>query len=245
MADDAGYALDTCFAAYAHGSVNLAVRPLVVTLALLSCTSDTPSDDSADSSGGTDATTTSASEDESSSGADTADADTTNGGTTDGGSDATGEELYALLCASCHGPDAAGTTLGYQLRHPSREYARWVIRNGRSGTELAPSVMAAYPEALLPDADVDKIFDYLDAFDQPTDGEGLYLDYCRNCHGVDASGGEVEKDIRFEIGDSLEKVREGEGGTNYGSRLGFMPSVPASELSDDDVAAIVSYVQSL
>lgn len=158
----------------------------------------------------------------------------------------TGEQLYATLCASCHGPAAEGTSLAYELRHPSHEYARWVIRNGRSGGEFPDSKMAAYPEALFDDAAIDAILDWLDTFEQPTTGEALYLDYCGNCHGADASGGVVEKPIEYQgVHDMLEKVREGEGGTNYGARMQYMPGVSTDRLDDAEVTAIADYVAGL
>lgn len=157
-----------------------------------------------------------------------------------------GEALFAMFCASCHGPAAEGSALAYELRHPSHEYARWVIRNGRSGGEFPSSEMAAYPEALLDDAEVDAILDWLDTFEQPTTGEALYLDYCGNCHGADASGGVVDKPIEYEgVNDMLEKVREGEGGSDYGARFQFMPRVASDRLDNDEVTAIAEYIGGL
>ena len=121
-----------------------------------------------------------------------------------------------------------------------------MIRNGRTGGEFPGSEMAAYPEALLDDAEVDAILGWLDAFEQPTTGEGLYLDYCANCHGADAGGGVVEKPIEYEgVHDLLEKVREGEGGTNYGARLQYMPAVASDRLDDDEVTAIAEHIAGL
>lgn len=151
-----------------------------------------------------------------------------------------------MLCASCHGPAAEGTALAYELRHPPHDYARWVIRNGRTGGEFPGSEMAAYPEALLDDAEVDAILEYLDGFEQPTTGEALYLDYCANCHGADAGGGAVQKPIEYEgVHDMLEKVREGEGGSNYGARHQYMPRFASDRLADDEVTAIAEYIAGL
>lgn len=163
-----------------------------------------------------------------------------------GGMDRDGEEVYMLLCASCHGADAQGTMLAYELRHPVRDYAAWVVRNGRTGNELAPSVMAAYPSSVVTDIELERVFDFLDGFPRAQGGEALYLDHCRNCHGADAAGGEVQKDIRPNpFNDALEKTRQGEGGTNYGARLLFMPSLDAEALSDDELQQIVDYIGTL
>lgn len=180
----------------------------------------------------------------SSGGGSTSGDDGSGGATTHG--DATGEELFASVCAPCHGIDAAGTELGYELRHPVRPYAQWVIRNGRPGDEFEASAMAAYAPDVLGGAELEKIFDYLDSFEQPTTGEGLYLDYCRNCHGIDARGGVVGVDISDkEIGDITEKVREGEGGAGYGNRIAYMPAFDAQTLTDDELTAIADYIATL
>lgn len=215
----------------------------IATLCSLGCTpSGAGSDSTTDggSSGGADDGSTGA-----------ASADSTTGvadsGGSSGGGEPDGEMLYTQLCATCHGADAAGTALGYELRHPEREYARWVVRNGRAGNELAPSVMTPFAEANLSDAQLDAIFDYLDAtYPKPADGATLFAEYCRNCHGADALGGETMVNIKVEgAGEYFEKVREGNGGTDYGGRTSYMPAYDASELSDADIQAIVDYVATL
>jgi ubiquinol-cytochrome c reductase cytochrome c subunit len=202
---------------------------LALLLALAACSSDSDATADASTAGDTSTDTSSGGVDSSSSTGEPID----------------GEQLFLGTCAPCHGTQGEGTPLGYGLQHPERGYATWVVRSGRMGMELAPSIMTPYSEAVFSDAELESIFDYLDSFPKPTDGEGLYLDYCRNCHGLDAAGGEAQKDIRFELGEALEKVREGEGGSNYGARTSYMPSYTSEELSNDDVAAIVAYVQSL
>lgn len=161
--------------------------------------------------------------------------------TTAGGSDATGEELY-LMCAGCHGAQGEGSELGYELRHPDREFATWVVRNGRPGDEFENSTMIAYDESVLSDEDLEKIWDYLDSFDQPTTGEELYLDYCGNCHGADGSGGIVAVDITDKLlADTVESVRVGKGGTDYDARAFYMPALDETTLSEDEVQAMIDY----
>ena len=149
-------------------------------------------------------------------------------------------------CAVCHGPTGEGTALGYEIRHPVRPYATWVVRHGRTGGEFPGSAMLGYDAGTVSDAQLSSIFDYLDGFPQPSDGQGLYLDYCRNCHGTDARGGVTGVDISDKAyNDALEKVREGEGSTNYGSRNMYMPAFPASRLSNAEVRAIADYIGTL
>jgi mono/diheme cytochrome c family protein len=194
---------------------------------------------SSDGSGGSSSTTgdptDTAASDGGSSGGDetTGDASTT-------GSNATGEELYAL-CAPCHGPAGEGSELGYELRHPSRPYATWVVRNGRPGDEFENSVMAPYSESILSDADLEKIFDYLDSFEQPTTGEDLFLDYCGNCHGPTGTGGVVGVTIVDKtLADTLEKVRTGVG-TDFSNRIAYMPAFDESRITDDEVQAMIDF----
>jgi mono/diheme cytochrome c family protein len=139
-----------------------------------------------------------------------------------------------------------GTVLGYELRHPLRPFSTWVVRNGRSGGEFPSSVMLPYSADLLSDADLGAIFDYLASFPQPTTGEGLYLDYCANCHGADARGGMAGADISDKgFNDASEKVRRGEGGVDYGNRAAYMPAFGGEVLSDDELRAITDYLATL
>lgn len=160
-----------------------------------------------------------------------------------------GKDAYDRLCSGCHGTgDTAGlgTTLAPPIRFPSRGYARHVIRGGRDEIAAFAIAMPAFDTAALPDDTLDALFDYLDDFEKPNDGGELFVLFCANCHGADALGGRVSKGIRSNgSGDYAEKVREGEGGSAYGSRTNYMPSWEPDVLSTDDISAIVAYVKSL
>ena len=157
-----------------------------------------------------------------------------------------GAELFAGLCAPCHGAEGEGTPLAYELRHPDREHSTWVVRHGRPGVEFDNSVMLAFGSEVVSDAQLEQIWDWLDAFSQPTTGEGLYLDYCRNCHGADAAGGASGKDIRDkELHDIHEKVRNGEGRGQLGVRGRYMPARGSDRLSDDEIEAVADYIAAL
>lgn len=149
-------------------------------------------------------------------------------------------------CATCHGPTGEGSALGYEIRHPVRPYSTWVVRNGRTGGEFSGSAMLAYGPSTLTDAELEDIFDYLDSFAQPTTGEGLYQDNCRNCHGADARGGVTGVDISDKnYEDALEKVRGGEGGNDYADRSQYMPAFAGDVLSDAEVRTIAEYLGTL
>jgi mono/diheme cytochrome c family protein len=155
----------------------------------------------------------------------------------------TGRQVYAGRCASCHGAEAQGTSAGYELRHPSRPYATWVIRAGRPGDEFPSSYMPGWGDQHLDELQLEELFDWLDAFERPTTGAGLYADFCANCHGPDAAGGVSRSDIR---GRDLERiippVREGLGGDGYGVRRSFMPATSADALSDAELEAIAAWL---
>jgi mono/diheme cytochrome c family protein len=178
-------------------------------------------------------------------------ADTTEGegSTTGAPPDVSGEEFYLSVCAPCHGNEGEGTALGYALQHPVRDYSTWVVRNGRpmGNPELPGSVMNAYSVETLPDQTLEEIWDYLDAPPQPTTGEGLYLDYCRNCHGEDATGGITGVSILTAEAmlELFEKVREGENMGLYQLRNEAMPRFDQSRISDDEVQLIANYLATL
>ena len=159
-----------------------------------------------------------------------------------------GVEVYAAVCASCHGVEGEGTEFGYELKHPVVAYTNWVVRHGRDGQEFPGTTMPAFNEASVSDAQLAEIWAWLNAFPKPTDGEGLYVDFCSSCHGPDANGGFTGKDIQ-DKGDSpskiMKKVRKGKGGSDYGNRKKYMPAWSADVLSDDDVYAIAEYLTSL
>lgn len=154
-------------------------------------------------------------------------------------------EKYMENCSSCHGEHGEGTTDGPQIQNPVRGYATWVIRNGRAVQMpgmgyLDP--MPAHDAEVVSDADIKGILDYLSLPAHPTDGEGLYLRFCGNCHGPDASGGRAHESIRGEADDAMEKVRGGEGHNNYGAAEKYMPSWSSTELSNAEVDLIVQWL---
>jgi mono/diheme cytochrome c family protein len=153
----------------------------------------------------------------------------------------TGEQLFAQ-CAPCHGPTGEGTAMGYELRHPDRPHATWVVRNGRMGApEFPTSVMLAFPASVLSDADLEKIFDYLASFPQPTTGQGLYLDYCGNCHAADAKRSDISTK---QYDDAIEMVRKGEQAP-FEWRGVYMPAFATTTLSDAEVRLITDYIATL
>lgn len=195
----------------------------------------------------------------------------TGGGTT--GTQLTGPAAYTVLtgadamagatpappqwaakgCSTCHGPNGEGVLLGTtpfgpEIRHTPTTYATWVVRHGRP----APSAMVDFPEVPTPmktdisAADLTAILTWLAGQPKPTTGQGLYKDFCGNCHGpMTASGGAVPVNIiGKKSADILQRVRMGEG-ADPGVRNSYMPAETAAELSDQEVTLISQYLMAV
>ncbi|NUP11048.1 MAG: c-type cytochrome [Polyangiaceae bacterium] len=160
----------------------------------------------------------------------------------------TAEEIFEDRCSSCHGSDAEGGESGPQILSPVVGYATYVVRTGR-GEMGYPAPMQAMPANVLTEEALSAVIEYLRSAPKPEDGQGLYVRFCGNCHGSDAQGGRVGEGLleaaHEEPEEFLEKVREGEGGQEYGNRTEYMPSWPVSELTDEEVAKIAAYVATL
>lgn len=157
-----------------------------------------------------------------------------------------GEEYYARLCASCHGAEGEGTERGTEIRNPVTEFAKYIIRNGRTGHPDYERDMPRYDSDSLSDKQLDEIITWLRSAVKPYDGASLYTRFCANCHGSDAQGDLVDKSIRNEdLDDFIKTVRDGEGGRNYGRRTSYMPSWSSIEISDDEIERIYLYVRTI
>jgi mono/diheme cytochrome c family protein len=157
------------------------------------------------------------------------------------------ELLYQANCMVCHGMDADGDDLlGPEIRHPVRDHAEWLVRNGRADTTYM-GAMLPLDMTMLSDADMALIFDYLDSFPQPTTGQGLYHDYCENCHGSDARGGPTERDLseHANFADVTENTRGGHHPGEFDNRGEYMPVLGNDRLTDQELQLIADYVATL
>ena len=77
-------------------------------------------------------------------------------------------------------------------------------------------------------------------FPQPTDGAGLYADYCANCHGADGRGGVSQLDLNAEVHETAEFAENGANVTDYTNRTGYMPAL---DLTPQEIDAIIEYMQ--
>jgi mono/diheme cytochrome c family protein len=155
-----------------------------------------------------------------------------------------GQGLYDLNCKVCHEAQGIGGKLGPETQHPVRDWSNWVVRNGLPGVAFPKPMEIVGPDKLS-DADLVKIWDYLDQPPQPTTGQALYLDYCGNCHGADGKGGPTTRNILMELGELRDLVKDGAHQGEFDMRKEYMPSLNPSRLNDAEVDLIYSYVESL
>jgi mono/diheme cytochrome c family protein len=148
-------------------------------------------------------------------------------------------------CNACHGANGEGTAqIGPEIRHTVPTYATYVVRNGR-----APFIMAAFPEQPatgktdISAADLTSILTWLGGAPKPTTPEGLYKDFCGNCHGPKmATGGAVPVGITGKKqAEVIQKVRMGVG-TDPAMRNNFMPIIDATALSDAELMQIMTFI---
>lgn len=142
-------------------------------------------------------------------------------------------------CLTCHGQNGEGVTLlAPEIRHIQPTYATWVVRNGRG-------FMSKFDTTALSDADLQAILTWLSTPPKPTTGEGLYKDFCGNCHGpTTPSGGAVPVNVRgLSAAVVSTYVRNGYG-SNPADRNEYMPPFPATVLTDAELALIQTHLGS-
>lgn len=176
------------------------------------------------------------------------------------------QQRYLDDCAACHGDDGLGTDDGPEIRHPDPGLAYYYVRNGDDNVWIAKAgeaaadhtgigddrVMTAFAEVDLPDATLDEMIAWLQAFPNPTDPGELYADFCARCHGP---GGPITENIDYVkpgIMDTtdwptmLDKVQHGHTSLNgvailMDERRRYMPPF-AGRLSDAEIASIAGWI---
>lgn len=154
-------------------------------------------------------------------------------------------EVYATTCAGCHGSSGEGSDRGPHIRSPVRPFATHITRNGRRAIGYTDD-MPAYNADEVSDEHLAEMWDWTHSFPRPTDGRGLWVRYCGNCHGPQGGGGHVRQSVLDEdLGDWIETTRDGEGGRGYGNREDYMPAWSRSEISDAEIRLMYDYIMGL
>jgi cytochrome c551 len=160
--------------------------------------------------------------------------------TVDGSSPAL--EIYAAECAACHGDEGEGNEIGPTLRFRDAELIRFSVREGRNGPGV-PSAMPTYDEHQIPPEKLTEIIEWLSSFPNPTTGEGLYGQYCANCHGEDALGGPSFEPIAG-LARVESDIREGHDGP-FEHRREYMTAWTEEQLSSEEVDLIEQYLMNM
>lgn len=161
-----------------------------------------------------------------------------------GGMPSEGQALYDANCKVCHAELGAGSIIGPEIQHPVRDYATWVVRNGRAQTTyLKP--MDKWGTDKLSDPQLMLILDYLSTPPKPVGGQALFLDYCANCHGADARGGPTERNLLNEVDKVEALVRQGKSKGQYQMRHDSMPSFSSDMITDGELTMIRDFIDSL
>ena len=138
---------------------------------------------------------------------------------------------YSSTCQACH-------------------QAKFVIRNGRKDSQGKPTSMVAFPatatmptETALTEAEVSEIVTWLNGAPKPTTPDGLYKDFCGNCHGpMGASGGAVGVKLQGVSAAAVDAVVRAGKGTDMANRTAYMPAFDTTLLTDAELGMIKTFI---
>ncbi len=148
----------------------------------------------------------------------------------------TGESLFESYCMGCHGsPDPVNAL-------PAPVAPRKVIGARTCSIEGAINGTAVFRKGVRPmrfmkdsftDGQIMMISDYLNSFNGIM-GEQRFITTCAGCHGIDASGGRVDEDVKGEdAGDIMEAIKDED-------PMRFLRCLP-----DDDIFDIGGFLRTL
>jgi ubiquinol-cytochrome c reductase cytochrome c subunit len=182
---------------------------------------------------------------------------------------ALGQQLYQRDCSFCHGREARGTPRGPDLTAGANGPALtdFVLRTGRMPTDDPDEQMRPGPPT-YDEAEVAALVAYLDeTFDQPgpriptvdpadadlTAGQRLYQEHCAACHATTGIGGamlarEDEAEDSATVGVVIPGLHDSssvEVAEAVRTGPGAMPRFGEGVVDDEDIDAVVAYVQYL
>lgn len=157
------------------------------------------------------------------------------GGTALTGSSTTGSSLFTSNgCGACHGSNGAGD-VGPNIQGATPDMIVAMAGNGRmssvSVTAQEATDLSAYLETLTGERGASS--GGVTLVGDATNGAQLFQDnFCFSCHGTDATGG-IGPNIQA---DTVERI------SNF---VGVIPPMDSIELTDQDRADIVAWLQTL
>jgi mono/diheme cytochrome c family protein len=160
----------------------------------------------------------------------------------------TGQQLFEMWCAVCHGVRGEGGSIAPSLNDIPRLPVDFIASRVRNGQNAMPP----FPEASLSNGQLAVTIEYAQAniigtglpvftAEQLASGEALYGESCAECHGP-VGEGVLEQGPRISTLPPMRAVEI----INF-TRVGSAqtPAIPSSEVSDADLRLIVAYIHSL
>lgn len=155
-----------------------------------------------------------------------------------------GQAVFALRCAPCHGFNGEGI-VGPSFRDRPLLTTEFVLSRVRSG----PDVMSSFTAEEISDEQVAAVVDYLQTnivgLDLPefteariAEGQVLYREYCRECHGAFAQGKDnLGPNINLYPPLSVSRIVRG--------GLLPLPDMPRLSITPDELRLVATFIQSL
>ena len=166
-----------------------------------------------------------------------------------------GRRLFQTGCSTCHGPDAQGTARGPNLRGVGAASVDFWVSTGRMPLERSTELAVRKPPSYNPEQ-VDAIVAYVTSLDPGgppiprldvrgadiVEGGELFRANCAACHGAVGIGGALAQARHAPALRPATALQVAEA-VRIGP--GAMPAFGPETFSDEQVAAIVKYVEDL
>ncbi|MDP9242264.1 MAG: c-type cytochrome [Actinomycetota bacterium] len=165
---------------------------------------------------------------------------------------ARGFELYSTSCASCHGPQAAGTLQGPSLRGVGPAAIDFMLSTGRMPI-ADPSATPVRMEPRFSSADIEAIIAYVTSLQAGGPaipsvdvaagklelGNQLFQGNCAACHGAAAQGGSVGGG---EVAPGLNQATATQIAEALRIGPGVMPRFGTEQITAEDANSLARYV---
>ncbi|WP_426574598.1 c-type cytochrome [Aquihabitans sp. McL0605] len=165
-----------------------------------------------------------------------------------------GRQIWLADCATCHGPDASGTSRGPDLRQQGTASVDFMVRTGRMPLTRPDEKMQRHPSR-YDEAQIQalnhftaSLIDGPEAFTPASDdvdlgaGQAQYVASCAACHQAAGAGGAL---ANGDTAPDLHAADRREIGEAIRTGPGNMPAFSRSTTSDRDVEDISGYVLQL
>lgn len=158
-----------------------------------------------------------------------------------------GQAVFSQTCAKCHGEHGEGVSAAVSIAGPSLE-AEHDINNVMRAVRNGQGLMPSYAK-LLREPQTEAVARYVTeqlaviplAGGDVSEGGTLYRMYCAPCHRTAGRGGALAFTGTNAPALTHKSAAVIAGAIRWGP--GAMPSFPASEINDKQLASIVAYVQ--